>query len=222
MGAEPRGLLDAVAGRDRSFIARVLTGLRSAAQAYRVPVLGGHTQFETPASLAVTVLGKAEAPVPGGGARPGQHLTASIDLEGQWRPGYYGRQWDSTSTRRTPELRSMLAAVGTAQPAAAKDISMGGVVGTLGMLAEASGCGALLDVDRVPRPAGASAGDWLTCFPGFGMLTADKPGAPPLPAAPATSAVCGEFVPEQGVHLRWPDGETTQVIPAGVTGWGRA
>lgn len=222
MGAEPAGLLDAVAGRDRSFVARVLTGLRSAAQAYDVPVLGGHTQFAAPASLAVTALGRTEAPVPGGGARPGQHVTASIDLEGRWRPGYHGRQWDSTSTRRTPELRSMLAAVGQAQPAAAKDISMGGVVGTLGMLAEASGCGAVLDVDRVPRPAEASAGEWLTCFPGFGVLTADEPNAQPPPAAPATSAVCGEFFSKQGVELRWPDGERTRVIPAAVTGWGKA
>lgn len=220
MGAEPTGLLDAVAGRDRSFVSRVLTGLRSASQAYDVPVLGGHTQFHAPASLAVTALGRAEAPVPGGGARPGQHITANLDLGGRWRPGYHGRQWDSTSSRRTPELRSMLAAVGKARPAAAKDVSMAGAVGTLGMLAEACGCRAVLDVDRVPRPPGASAGDWLTCFPGFGMLTADDPAAQPPPAAPATSAVCGELVPGTGVELRWPDGETTPAIPAAVTGWG--
>jgi len=43
---------------------------------------------------------------------------------------------------------------------------------TLGMLAEASGCGAVLDMAAVPRPRDAAMGDWLTCFPGFAMLTA--------------------------------------------------
>ena len=46
-----------------------------------------------------------------------------------------------------------------ARPAAAKDVSMAGIAGTLGMLAEASGCGAVLDVAAVPRPAEAS---WAT------------------------------------------------------------
>jgi selenophosphate synthetase-related protein len=100
---------------------------------------------------------------------------------------------------------------------------MAGVVGTLGMLAEASGCGAILDVAAVPRPAAASAGDWLTCFPGYAMLTAHThDAAGPLPAGPAVSAVCGELTEGQGVGLRWPDGEVTQAVAGMVTGLGPA
>ena len=113
-------------------------------------------------------------------------LTA--DLAGTWRPGYTGRQWDSTSTRAPADLRAMVAAIGPDaphRPAAAKDVSMAGVVGTLGMLAEASGTGAVLDVAAVPRPVGATVADWLTCFPGFALLTADAPGAPAPSAGPA-------------------------------------
>jgi hypothetical protein len=65
-------------------------------------------------------------------------------------------------------------------------------------------------------------GDWLTCFPGFGMLTTDEPGRPGLAAGPAVSAECGELVAGQGVWLRWPDGERTEVISGAVTGLGRA
>jgi putative N-acetyltransferase (TIGR04045 family) len=219
MGAVPVGLLDAVAARDRSFATRILGGLRRAAQAYGVPVLGGHTQFGVPAALSVTALGRAEHPVPGGGGRPGQEVRLTADLGGRWRQGYAGRQWDSTSGRRTEELQAMVGAVGQAQPSAAKDVSMAGVVGTLGMLAEASGCGAVLDVAEVPRPAAATMGDWLTCFPGFAMLTA---GPQELDAGPAESAVCGELINGQGVALRWPDGEVTEAVPAGVTGMGIA
>jgi hypothetical protein len=99
---------------------------------------------------------------------------------------------------------------------------MAGVVGTLGMLAEASGCSAVLDVAKVPRPQGATMGDWLTCFPGFGMLTAARDGAPPLPAGPATGAVCGRLHAGNGVRLRWPDGEYTDAIGGAVTGLGAA
>jgi putative N-acetyltransferase (TIGR04045 family) len=222
MGAEPVGLLDALGARDRSFAARVLGGLRRASAAYRVPVLGGHTQFGVPASLAVTALGRTADPVPGGGGRPGHRIRLTADLGGGWRPGYTGRQWDSTSTRSSAELAAMIGAVAVARPAAAKDVSMAGVAGTLGMLAEASGCGAVLDVDRIPRPAAASVGDWLTCFPGFGMLTADEPGRPGPNAGPATGTECGELVTGGGVTLRWPDGELTQVVTGSVTGLGPA
>jgi putative N-acetyltransferase (TIGR04045 family) len=223
MGARPAGLLDAVGARDASFAARILAGLRQAASAYDVPVLGGHTQLGVPAALAVTAVGRAIGPVPGGGGRPGHRVRVTADLGGDWRPGYRGRQWDSTTVRRTPELRAMLGSVAAARPAAAKDVSMAGMAGTLGMLAEASGCAAVLDVARVPRPATAPAGDWLTCFPGFAMITtSDEPGDRPLPAGPAASAVCGELTAGRGVALRWPDGEVTQAIAGAVTGLGRA
>jgi AIR synthase-related protein len=222
MGATPVGLLDALGARDASFASRVLSGLRKASEAYAVPVLGGHTQLGVPAALSVTALGRTTNPVPGGGGRPGHTVRLTADLGGGWRRGYTGRQWDSTTSRTPSELRAMLASVGTVRPAAAKDVSMAGVAGTLGMLAEASDCGAVLEVATVPRPAHATVGDWLTCFPGLAMLTADAPGAPVPPAGPAATAECGELVAGGGVRLRWPDGALTEVVPAGVTGLGRA
>jgi putative N-acetyltransferase (TIGR04045 family) len=227
MGATPVGLLDAVAARDAAAAAKVLSGLRAASAAYGVPVLGGHTQLGVAGALAVTALGRAAAPIPGGGGRAGDDVCLLVDTAGRWRPGYGGRQWDSTSARRADDLRAMVTSLSRAgrPPAAAKDVSMAGVVGTLGMLAEASGCGAELAVADIPRPAPAAAvamGDWLTCFPGFALLTADRPGAPPTDASPAVSARCGRLVAGAGVVLRWPDGETTTAITGPVTGLGPA
>jgi AIR synthase-related protein len=230
MGARPVGLLDALGARDASFAHRVLAGVRAAADAYGVPVLGGHTQLEVPASLAITALGTTRDPVPAGGGRVGHTVRLTADPGGRWRPGYTGRQWDSTSHRSRAELRAMVGAIGPdavaahpgTRPAAAKDVSMAGLVGTLGMLAEAGGTGAVLDVAAVPRPEGAGLADWLTCFPGFALLTAAEPGAPMPAAGPAVSAACGELVAGAGVALRWPDGETTTAVGAGVTGLGPA
>jgi len=223
MGATPVGLMDALGARDASFARRVLRGLTDAARAWGVPVLGGHTQLGVPAALSVTALGRAARPVAGGGARPGQRLRVTADLGGGWRPGYAGAQWDS-STRRTPaQLRALAGVVPALAPAAAKDVSMSGLVGTAGMLAEASGCRAILDVAAVPAPAGATRADWLTCFPGFAIVSAEEAGRAGPPDLPGflASAVCGELVPGEGVALRWPDGVITEAVGA-VTGLGRA
>lgn len=225
MGARPVGLLDAVGARDASFAHRILTGMRDAAAAYGVPILGGHTQLDVPASLSLTALGTTPHPVPASGGRAGHRVRLTADLGGGWRPGYTGGQWDSTSARSRAELAAMIGAIGPDaphRPAAAKDVSMAGLAGTLGMLAEASGTGAVLDVAAVPRPDGATVGDWFTCFPGFALLTADEPGAPAPDAGPAVSVECGELVAGAGVTLRWPDGETTTAVRGGVTGMGTA
>lgn len=223
MGASPVGLLDAVGARDASFARRVLSGLRSAAEAWGVPVLGGHTQLGVGPALSVTALGRTDVPVPGGGAGPGQEVRLTADLGGGWRQGYTGSQWDSSSHRSGEELRALGRVVADLRPTAAKDVSMSGLVGTTGMLAEASGVRAVLDVEHVPTPTDASVGDWFTCFPGFAMVTTDRPGADVggLPAF-VTSQVCGETVEGVGVGLRWPDGVVTEAVRGPVTGMGAA
>ncbi|WP_241004308.1 MSMEG_0567/sll0787 family protein [Conexibacter sp. SYSU D00693] len=222
MGASPVGALDALAAPDAEHAQRLVRGLRAGADAFRLPVLGGHTQLGVSAALSVSGLGRTTHPVPAGGGTAGDTLSVTADLHGGWRRGYGHRQWDSSTSRSRDELAQMLDAVGVARPRAAKDVSMAGVVGTTGMLAEASGCGAELDVAAIPRPPGTDAGDWLTCFPGFAMVTADRRDAPPLPAGPATGAACGVLTSTPGVRLRWPDGDVTTAIPAGVTGLGPA
>jgi putative N-acetyltransferase (TIGR04045 family) len=234
MGATPVGLMDALGARDASFARRVLRGLTDAARAWGVPVLGGHTQLGVPAALSVTALGRTAHPVAGGGAAPGQRLRVTADLGGGWRRGYRGSQWDSSTSRTPAELRALAGVVPALSPTAAKDVSMSGLAGTAGMLAEASGCRAILDVASIPAPDGATRADWLTCFPGFAIVSAEhgSPGVSPhfggvagLPGGPAglpgflASAVCGELVPGEGVALRWPDGTVTEAVGP-VTGLG--
>lgn len=243
MGAAPVGLLDAVAGRDTAFVRRVMAGIRRGAEAWGVPLLGGHTQVGVPAALTVTALGRTADPVPGGGGRYGDALSLTVDLSGSWREGHHGAQWNSTEGRRSEELRDLAATVARARPAAAKDVSMAGVVGTVGMLAEAGGYGATLDVASIPIPGSGGAGpgdreggggaggggaddvsmgDWLGCFPGFGMVTADRPGESRMHSEFATTAEVGRLTLDRGVTLRWPDGETTRAVAGGVTGLGPA
>ena len=221
MGATPVGLLDAVGAPTRGQLTRVIRGLSDAAKAWQTPVLGGHSQVGVPASLSVTALGRTDNPVAAAGGRVGDVVSLTADLGGGWRPGYHGTQWDSTSSRNTTELAQMARFISETRPAAAKDVSMAGITGTLGMLAEASGTGADLDVAAIPIPAAADMGSWLTCFPGYAMLTADRRNLAPA-GGPVTSAACGLLTPEPGVRLRWPDGEVTVAVASSVTGLGAA
>ena len=222
MGATPTGLLDAVGAPTASQVTRIIRGLASAAAAWGVPVLGGHTQVGVPAALSVTALGHTTDPVPGGGAKPGDALTVTADLSGNWRPGYTGQQWDSTSRRTPGELHHLSGIVRHTRPHAAKDVSMAGLVGTVGMMAEASGVAAEITVAEVPRPTAAGAGEWFSCFPGFAMITADDRGRPITDPGPAASQTCGALTSRTDrsplVTLRWPDGEITSALSGTVTG----
>ena len=222
MGAKPVGLLDAVAAPTASFARRILGGLRSGADAWGVPILGGHTQLGVASSLSVTALGRTKRPVPGGGGRAGDDLSLTVDLRGRWRRGFEGKQWDTTSARTGAELRELGAIVRRARPAAAKDVSMGGIVGSAAMLAEASGTGLTLDVSAIPAPDDVAFGDWLTCFPGFGMLTADRPGRSRTASRIAETAVIGTLDTGTDVRLRWPDGVETVACDGAATGLGSA
>ncbi len=221
MGAAPVAALDALGAADARHAAHVLEGLRAGSEALDLPIVGGHTQLGVAPVLSVTALGRTADPIPGSGGRIGDAITVTADLTGGWRPGYEGRQWDSSSGRTREELRPMLDAVRVGRPHAAKDVSMGGIVGTVGMLAEASGCGAELDVAAIPRPGAARLGDWLTCFPGFAMVTVDDRSKPAPPAGEAIGARCGTLGARPGVQLRWPDGAITEAL-RDVTGLGRA
>ena len=79
----------------------------------------------------------------------------------------------------------------------------------------------VVDVADVPTPDAATYGDWFTCFPGFAMVTTDRPRtpAPPLPPT-VTSRTCGEITTGAGVGLRWPDGVVTEAVRGPVTGMG--
>ena len=227
MGARPLGLMNAIGARDAATARRVMNGLRAGSQAWGIPVLGGHTQLGVSSALSVTALGRTDAPVPGGGGRQGQALSLTIDTGGIWRRGFEGAQWDSSSTRSSADLRALCEAVAVARPAAAKDVSMAGIVGTVGMLAESSGCGAVLEVGSIPSPKDLAFGDWLSCFPGFGMITADAAGASRMPAtvadiADVESGEIGRLTIVRGVQLAWPDGVVTEGIPGSVTGLERA
>lgn len=178
MGGRPVAVVDAIWAADVPSAALVLAGLADAARRYDVPVVGGHTNTRAAHNcLAVAVLGRAKSLLTSFDARPGDMLIAAIDLRGDMRPS--GPYWDASSTapairlRADLELLPALAEEGLCM--AAKDISMAGIIGTAIMLLEASKCGAVIDLNLIPRPAEISLERWLPAFPSFGFLLSVNP-----------------------------------------------
>ncbi len=178
MGGRPIAVVDAIWSQDAAHAAPVLAGLAEASSRYGVPVIGGHTNTRASANLlSVAILGRAKALLTSFDAKPGQTIIAAIDLRGRMRdPAPY---WDASTGADPARLRRDLEILPDIAEqnlcAAAKDISMAGSIGTALMLMESSRLGAVIEPQKIPRPAHIPLERWLTAFPSFGFLLAAPP-----------------------------------------------
>jgi selenophosphate synthetase-related protein len=210
MGGRPLAILDMLVSPDEAHAELVLEGLAWAAELLGVEVVGGHLTIGGAPSLAATCTGVARRPLRAAAARPGDVLLAAFCLEGRYMSD--DEDFFTSLRDRAPEhLRSDgEALVEVAEQGlchAARDVSMPGAAGSLLQLLEAAGCGAVLDVDRLPRPGGVTAERWLRTFPSFGFLLAAAPRH--AEAARAVferrgldCAACGEFEEGRRLDLR--------------------
>ncbi len=218
MGGRPMAVVDAVWADGEAGAALVLNGMRAAASAYGVPIVGGHTNIKTDrGQLSVAILGRAKKLLTSFDARPGDVLVAAIDHRGRYREPF--NNWEAATDapgerlRGDLELMAELAEAGLAL--AAKDISQGGIPGTAIMLAECSGVGIDIDVSAIPLPEGVPLDRWLATFPSYGYLLS----APPhhveavldrFATRDIKAAAIGQVVAGSAVAIT--DGETRTVI----------
>ncbi|MBP2293728.1 sll0787 family AIR synthase-like protein [Azospirillum rugosum] len=178
MGGRPVAVVDALWSDGAAEAKPILEGLRAAAEAYGVPIVGGHsnTRCDRP-QLAVSIIGRAGPLLTSFDARPGDRLMMAVDLRGRYHePNPF---FDAATSAPPERLRGDLALLpGLAEDGlcrAAKDISMAGAIGTALMLLECSGTGGTIDVTAVPRPPGVLLDRWLLSFPSFGFLLSVPP-----------------------------------------------
>ena len=178
MGGRPLAMVDALFAGSAEAAAPMLAGMTDAAARLGVPIVGGHTNLHSPyPALAAAILGRARKLLTSFDAKPGDELIAAVDLRGRMHPrhAFWNAATDAPAARLNGDYAVLpqLAEAGLA--VAAKDISMGGLAGTTLMLAEASGVGATLDLDAVPRPSGIPWDRWLLAFPSYGFLLSVSP-----------------------------------------------
>ena len=238
MGAVPRYALlaGALPDGDETWLAAFMTGFRALADAHDTELIGGDTT-RGPRTLCVTVLGEVPAggAITRGGARPGDDVYVSGVLGGAalavhalrgdvaLPPGVLAAARERLE-RPQPRVALGIALRGLAT--AALDVS-DGLTGDLGHLLAASGCGARLDLARIPADPAlgaldardalalrcliAGGDDYELCFtaaPG----DADRVAA----AARAGGAACtriGAITAEQGLVVVGGDGAPLRELP---------
>lgn len=176
MGGRPLALVNSVWSAGPQAGALLLEGMRFACDKFSIPMVGGHINTQSPYSaLSVAVLGVVEGPVLSArAAQSGDALVLLMDADGSFHRHY--PFWDAATSAEPARLQRQLALLprlakdGVAH--AAKDISMGGLVGTSVMFAEACGLSIEIDLDAIIRPVEVDELSWLSCFPSFGFLLA--------------------------------------------------
>ncbi len=182
MGGRPLAITDVLwAHQDSPLAAEIWAGLQAACAAYGVPLVGGHTArlpLDRTPLLAASVIGRARRIISSFTARPGDVLLTAVELRGSYR-GEGSFNWNASVDAPPARLRGDLAVLPEIAEAglvtAGKDISNGGIPGTLAMLLATSRCGATLDLDALPRPPGVELERWLLSFPSFGYLLTAAP-----------------------------------------------
>ena len=178
MGGKAIAIVDTIWTEDTTKAIPLLEGLKAAAQAFNVPIVGGHTNFHSAYNaLGVSILGRAKNLISSFAAQPGDLLVVAVDLGGEMHPKF--PFWNAATQTEPIQLQENLNIFPYLAENnlchAGKDISMGGIVGTLLMLIEASKCGAVLDLDRIIYPPGVNLETWLLCFPSYGFLLSIMP-----------------------------------------------
>jgi uncharacterized protein len=178
MGGRPTAVVDALWCRDLPRGAEVWAGMQAAAHAYGVPIVGGHTNARSVHDyLAVAILGRASRLLTSFDAEAGDVLLAAIDLRGSYFKtySYWNCSTGAPHERLRGDLELLVQIAGEELCRAAKDISMGGILGTALMLLECSDVGAEIDLDAIPLPPGVELEAWLRTFPSFGFLLSVAP-----------------------------------------------
>lgn len=180
MGARPVALLDTVVGS--ADVAReVLSGMRWAGRRYDVPIVGGHlTITDGPPAVSAFGVGRAVRVLSALNTAVGQSLVVAACTDGVMRTDFpFFPSFDERGDRLAGDVRLLPKLAESGLVAAAKDVSMAGLVGSLAMLLEPNRLGVRVDLTVLPRPVGVELVDWLGSFPCYAFVLTCPPGAAP-------------------------------------------
>jgi putative methanogenesis marker protein 2 len=177
MGGTPLAMVNLTSTQEKDICAELGQGMADGVRKFGVPMVGGHLHPDTNYdALDVAIMGtvKRDCVIFSSGAKPGDKVLVAIDLDGGIYPSY-NLAWDNTTRRTGAEIKKQLdtmVEIGEKKLATAgKDISNPGTLGTFGMLLESSGAGAIVELDKIPRPdLDIPFEQWLKMYPGTGFV----------------------------------------------------
>lgn len=174
MGGRPIAIANALWHNEKEKAQEIFKHIKRACDVFDVKFSGGHTSISdsTHPNIALAITGFAKKLLSCHHLKPGQQLFLLTDLDGSWHgesaywacvlgksPEYLREQWSIPAQLAEKDL-----------VVAAKDISNGGIFGTLLMMLELTGCGASIQLDDIPKPSDGNVLRWLSAFQSFGFL----------------------------------------------------
>lgn len=181
MGGLPIAMVNVLASGDEAHRSKIIDGIKKGCEKLNVPMVGGHLHPDAPTdapSLSVAILGRAKKLLRSHLAEPGDDLIFAADLSGQVGCSSV-TSWDANSGKTTQELLFRLEALPLIAErgwsCACKDVSNAGLLGTLSIMMENSGTGAMIDLAAIPCPAPLTLSQWLLSFQSFGFILSAKP-----------------------------------------------
>lgn len=180
MGGVPMGMTNVISVNKEETCKEIMLGIKEGVEKFGIPMVGGHIHPDTPYTaldVSITgIVGKDDI-ITSCGAGIGDNVIVGIDLDGCQHPKF-PLNWDTTSHKTPEQVQSQIKAMNKIAKkhllTAGKDISNPGILGTLGMLLEASGVGATVELEKIPRNPKVSWDEWLKVYPGSGFVVTAK------------------------------------------------
>ncbi len=180
MGGKPIAMVNILSINDDKIADDLLNGIRDGCRKFNVPMIGGHLHPDTEYNaLDVAIIGTAKKDriITSFDAEVGDKIIVAIDLDGRQHPKF-ALNWDTTYLKDEKIVQDQIIAMKKIADAklatGGKDISNPGVLGTLEMLLESSGVGAVVDLEKIPKNENVGWDDWLKSYPGAGFVLTSK------------------------------------------------
>lgn len=176
MGGIPIAMVNVISVKNEDICMKIMNGMRDGIEKFGVPIVGGHTHPNSNYNaLDITILGTAKRGhvLYSNTSKINDDIIFAMDIEGKITPGFK-YSWDTTSFKETKIVRKqilIMSEIANKNLAnSAKDISNPGSLGTLGMLLENSGKGAIVDLNSIPKPKVFDFIHWLKVYQGCGFV----------------------------------------------------
>ena len=212
MGGKPIAMVNIMAVDNDEIYDEILSGIVDGCRKFNVPMVGGHLHPDAEYnSLDVAIAGIAskDSLITSSGAKVGDKVLVAIDIDGRQYPGI-PLNWDTTYEKDAKlvqdQIKIMQKIAEEHLPSAGKDISNPGTLGTLEMLLEASGVGASVELEKIPRNENVDWDMWLRAYPGAAfVMTAPEENAQAIIDALSPYsfevAVIGDVIEEKKLYL---------------------
>jgi selenophosphate synthetase-related protein len=176
-GARPIGYTGVVSSSSRKIRIQIVKGVKAALRKYELRILKFHTNpSSTYNSIDAAVIGVAKNVIPSSTAIPGDDVIVALDLDGLCMEKGWVKYFESSRKKSSGEVKKKIDAMITIAEkqlaTASRDISAPGIVGTIAMLCESSCVGAVIDLEKIPKPKNVDMDIWLRSYPSFGFIVA--------------------------------------------------